>query len=297
MRSYLERMTEFSFRGRIYLSEPIFNKKETLVESWIIEDFAELKPVCSFGELEQKKIFQHVIIVLNKLFSLNANKVTSNEFELIFSVPNYSSILTDGENIVLVDWAHKSREDLASSENLLQLSKRKVCEIEAETQRRVEREQRWLGLLEKRNSIKESTASPAGVAEKEASKRVAQHNGGQGVFSITLMWSNDSDLDLHVHCPSGECIYFGNPEVGGGALDIDMNANVINSIDPVENVFWANQPVSGKYIVKVNNFQSRSAKKAQTSFVVIVKIEGRVRKFNGKVWPNRTVEVDQFIVN
>lgn len=73
---------------------------------------------------------------------------------------------------------------------------------------------------------------------------------------VSLAWSNFDDLDLHVIEPNGNHIYYGNKS---GMLDVDMNAGVGRTRDPVENIRWVRTPRDGKYRVFVHQFCKREA--------------------------------------
>jgi uncharacterized protein YfaP (DUF2135 family) len=45
-----------------------------------------------------------------------------------------------------------------------------------------------------------------------------------GALKMSLTWDNLDDLDLYVKPPTGNAIYYGNPTVGNGHLDLDANA-------------------------------------------------------------------------
>jgi len=89
-------------------------------------------------------------------------------------------------------------------------------------------------------ALKAKFKSKAGLAFSERNSGVAQAGkyhvlqkrldgarAGRGAVAISLMWDNRSptkknDLDLHVVCPSGAEIYFGNRSSAcGGELDVD----------------------------------------------------------------------------
>jgi hypothetical protein len=62
---------------------------------------------------------------------------------------------------------------------------------------------------------------------------------GTGDVQVTLTWTGDLDLDLHVVDPSGAEIYFGSPtSATGGQLDVDKIPSSGDSGPHVENVFW-----------------------------------------------------------
>jgi hypothetical protein len=92
--------------------------------------------------------------------------------------------------------------------------------------------------------------------------RMEREKAKVGDITITLVWDNECDLDLHCICPNGDHIYFsqkyGGGDIGGGYLDVDMNVNG-QSKEPVENIFFGDaekgiQACKGKYKVIVQNF-------------------------------------------
>ena len=60
-----------------------------------------------------------------------------------------------------------------------------------------------------------------------------------GDLTFSLVWNDESDLDLWVTMPSGELVWYQSKKSSCGAaeLDIDMNANYVKSKEPVENVY------------------------------------------------------------
>lgn len=90
--------------------------------------------------------------------------------------------------------------------------------------------------------------------------RIAREGGNMGYLTVTLMWDDIADLDLHCVTPDDEHIYFRNRVSRcGGILDIDMNNNWTNmSEHPVENIMWKTQPPKGVYTFSVENFNLRT---------------------------------------
>ncbi|WP_438854155.1 MopE-related protein [Agromyces sp. M3QZ16-3] len=82
---------------------------------------------------------------------------------------------------------------------------------------------------------------------------------GDGEIRVTLTWTTDDDLDLHVVDPNGDRLWYGNKTVpSGGELDRDDNVGVCG-IDPepggVENVYWpVGSAPSGMYTVEIDNY-------------------------------------------
>jgi hypothetical protein len=108
---------------------------------------------------------------------------------------------------------------------------------------------------------------------------------GAGNPSITLVWGNDNDLDLHVIDPNGEEVYYGHrTSVSGGMLDQDANAACNDpTLTPVENVFWsAGTAPAGTYTVLVN-FVVQCGDELDTPFTVTVSVGGVESTFTGTV--------------
>lgn len=77
---------------------------------------------------------------------------------------------------------------------------------------------------------------------------------GTGDIAFRLVWSGQSDLDLHVQDPMGEGIFFGHRESEtGGLLDVDCNSGTDRMCDrPIENVYWSTGTAPhGSYLVWV----------------------------------------------
>jgi hypothetical protein len=86
-----------------------------------------------------------------------------------------------------------------------------------------------------------------------------------GVLVVSLSWSNDADLDLHVVDPAGIEIFDRNPTSAarptpappdfvpdGGVLDRDSEAECVADGARAENVVWTNEPPRGHYVVRVD---------------------------------------------
>lgn len=122
---------------------------------------------------------------------------------------------------------------------------------------------------------------------------IAGRGGQTGEVQVSLFWNNVNDLDLHVTCPSGERVSFGNKSSScGGSLDVDMNAGGSHSNRAVENVVWAVAP-RGRYVVQVNNYANHGAADP-TEFVLRVRVAGREQRFQGRALAGQTVTVAEF---
>jgi hypothetical protein len=97
-----------------------------------------------------------------------------------------------------------------------------------------------------------------GVTDSIKEKVKSAGGNVEGKLRISLSWKNTDDLDIHTYTPKQERIYYGHRKsLCGGELDVDMNAGGLMSEDPVENIFWRNNPPVGTYSVMVNNFNKR----------------------------------------
>jgi len=110
-------------------------------------------------------------------------------------------------------------------------------------------------------------------------KEVSMHNVGTGQLQISLSFSNDKDVDLHLIEPEGgEHIYYGNrTSDNGGQLDLDSNAGC--SIDGInnENITYGEDAhiAPGTYKVYVDMYSNCDASIA-TDYVVTVTYGGGI---------------------
>lgn len=114
------------------------------------------------------------------------------------------------------------------------------------------------------DSIKEKVKSAGGVVDADLCCRLA--------------WFNYDDLDLHLKTPNGE-ISFIHRRIGGGELDVDMNAGRAQSRTPVENIFYKNVDdiPEGVYTLLVHQYQQRET--VDVGFTVEIDFKGAVTKF------------------
>ena len=130
-----------------------------------------------------------------------------------------------------------------------------------------------------------------GAPKDEVAARLAREGGRFGDLTITLVWNDESDLDLHVFTPSDEELYYSNKKSRDGLceLDIDMNASMITrSKEPVENVFAGDEEKGieaprGKYRVDVINFAYHSSEGLpegrEIPFRVCVRMHGETTEY------------------
>jgi len=97
--------------------------------------------------------------------------------------------------------------------------------------------------------------------DDEWSKRIEREKAKVGDITVSLLWDNQCDLDLHAICPNGDHISYMQKTgggTGGGYLDVDMNESG-ESMEPVENIFFGDaekgiEADHGKYKIFVQNF-------------------------------------------
>lgn len=124
--------------------------------------------------------------------------------------------------------------------------------------------------------------SYTGAVTDSTRERVKRAGGNvDGFIRVSLAWGNYDDLDLHIVEPGGHEIYYMNKGMrspSGGILDVDMNAGIGTTREPVENVCWAGQPLKdGIYRVVVYQYAQREV--AQTGFTVEFESAGQLHTF------------------
>lgn len=121
-------------------------------------------------------------------------------------------------------------------------------------------------------------------------ERVKQAGGKvDGELRASLSWSNGDDLDIHVHEPNKNHIYFGSKvSATSGTLDVDMNAGGVHSRTPVENIIWTNKNKmqEGEYIVRVHNYNLRETK--DVGFSVQIECNGESFDFDYHTSPRQS---------
>ncbi len=136
-------------------------------------------------------------------------------------------------------------------------------------------------------SIGLTSESYAPSINSEMEKRLKREGAKTGAITISLMWDNYNDIDLHCIDPNGEEIFFSHKNSrSGGELDVDMNAGGPNSNEPVENIYWENRKAKkGKYSVYINHFANHNCYGCTdpTNYTVVVKQNNIVKEFKGKI--------------
>lgn len=125
--------------------------------------------------------------------------------------------------------------------------------------------------------------SYAGELTDSIKERVKKAGGNvTGDLCCRLAWYNHDDLDFHMIEPSGHEIYFGNRHTKspcGGLLDVDMNAGMGTTREPVENIFYGSRASmkEGTYKLFVYNYNKRET--TGSGFDVEIDFMGTVYSF------------------
>jgi len=102
-----------------------------------------------------------------------------------------------------------------------------------------------------------------------------------GDLRCSLSWFNGDDLDIHLIEPCGNHISYSSPSNyrTGGKLDVDMNANGVDSRAPVENITHAQKSrmQEGEYRLYINNYGKRDSDNG--GFEVEIEFAGQLYKF------------------
>ncbi|MEM7721248.1 MAG: hypothetical protein AAF376_02635 [Pseudomonadota bacterium] len=125
---------------------------------------------------------------------------------------------------------------------------------------------------------------PAPPAESEIDRRLARDGGQLGELTFSLAWNSETDLDLHVTCPTGTRVFYGNRNACGGALDIDANAGN-RTREPLENIYF-NAPNAGPFAVRVHLYRSATGGRSE-SFELQIRDGNRVETLRGTVTPGQ----------
>jgi hypothetical protein len=135
---------------------------------------------------------------------------------------------------------------------------------------------------------------------KQFTKVTCQKKGAtKGEIDIMLSWANKNDLDLHVICPCGTRIFFGNKRCNycEGMLDIDMNVQYSNALnDAVEHIYFLkNNAKRGIYQVEVNHYRNHNGVENTTKYWVYLTIAGNViEEHEGHISERETKRVTSF---
>jgi hypothetical protein len=108
-----------------------------------------------------------------------------------------------------------------------------------------------------------------------------------GDIQVTLTWSTEGDVDLHLFEPSGFEIYYGDPASPSGGVLSDDNTEGFGP----ENISWPEAtPQEGNYRVAVNYYEGV----VPTSYTVIVQSGGQTSTYRGILQPYEWADVVTF---
>ena len=107
-----------------------------------------------------------------------------------------------------------------------------------------------------RNLLLRNLEPPPAAPESEFDRRLDEQGGQVSEeLTVTLIWDDDSDLDLQVFCPDGGVTGVAADGCGGGTLDIDANGYETGGLQmmdrPVENVLFGTSALSGVYQIQI----------------------------------------------
>ena len=100
------------------------------------------------------------------------------------------------------------------------------------------------------------TQQTAELPPSEFDERVEEQQGEiSEELTVTLIWNDQSDLDLEVHCPGGGAVGIVARGCPGGLLDVDANGYGSGGLRmmtrPVENVRFQGEAENGEYWVRI----------------------------------------------
>lgn len=135
----------------------------------------------------------------------------------------------------------------------------------------------------------------------ELGHRLNKAGAKTGDIQVSIGWDTIDDIDLHVlyrdkFGQSSYICWMSRNGVGGGMLDVDMNANPsMLTNKPVENIFWPRgQSPSGEYIVGIHHFRNWSGNNS-TPVTIIIKTRDAVKTIKAvAVFGHNTKEVFRF---
>ncbi len=134
------------------------------------------------------------------------------------------------------------------------------------------------------------------ISPEEFNERRTENNVNPNAkVNVSLGWGDKSDLDLYVHQPNGEWVYF-KPCTSSGCGVLDVDANRCTSIipstcsltdRPLENITWAHAMHPGKYQVVVNLFATNTdpSNIKPIPFTVQISKDGKQQVLQGVVEP------------
>jgi hypothetical protein len=119
---------------------------------------------------------------------------------------------------------------------------------------------------------------------------------GTGDVKVTMTFDQPVDLDLVVTEPSGEVIYWGNPDSDtGGTLDLDANRLCVLDKN-IENIFWETDAPVGEYEIGVSYFSACEATEPVNVTITITRGDD-VETFTDTFVPEEVDEESVYILD
>ncbi|GGF23569.1 DUF6777 domain-containing protein [Williamsia phyllosphaerae] len=121
--------------------------------------------------------------------------------------------------------------------------------------------------------------------------------GRAGRVQVSLIWSTDADLDVHVIDPQGFEIYFERKVApSGGQLDLDTIPQQGFTAQHIENIYWDTQAPAGRYTAFIRDFNSYDT--AASPYQMKIFVGGAlVRDQSGALVDGQDGATEQFSVN
>ena len=148
------------------------------------------------------------------------------------------------------------------------------------------------GAMHSHSETEAGSAGTGGVLD-EFSRRLAREEAKTGEITVSLMWNDYNDLDLGIHDPSGELVYFKNKQGRHGELDVDMNVENYDSREPVENIYYQNPP-EGEYTILVQHYSNHNQNPRVMPFTVRLRVGDETTDFDSSVVEEEVKELHVF---
>lgn len=125
------------------------------------------------------------------------------------------------------------------------------------------------------------TGSPTGEISQAETLLLDGVNVGTGDLQVSVSWSINSDVDLHLIEPDGTRIWFNDDySSSGGQLDLDSNgACVIDGIRNENITYQYSQPPSGEYTIIVDYYLD--CFQGPTDYIVTLRNHGQISTYRG----------------
>lgn len=270
-----------------FFAIPHFNDQKTLV-TWFSHNKGTLEPFWELDDTRQQAVLEALKSVSvsvgrasSRLTTLQASEATTYAqlIPLLLNLPEpveYHLYLVDAKPVT-THWGMSKQKTGVASDTLTPF-------ITSWQER----------LHERARQAQEAAQNTA--REHSFLGRLTRAGARNGAVTVSLLWNDTNDLDLHVECPDGRVINYENKQACGGILDIDRNAHS-NALthEPVENIVWTRQPGErGIYTVYVHHYRQFDDNASRSEFQIRLKRGSGVKHFKGAATPGERVKVATF---